>query len=197
MDCNSYSYTADGFGADHNPPLKKIENDDMSAELCRLNGCIGFSVFAGSYDGSLDVYESFNTLEAAEEFYQFIVDHYSDSPPVKRELNQVIKACKQHDREQTERVIFRTEKCDYAPDGNGYMAIWIDEEANPGYRSFTPFYFDRYGRTIFEASGEVCTDYYYNDTRPVKTDSDLGRKCLREVERFYSQKFRPVMRNVR
>lgn len=99
--------------------------------------------------------------------------------------------------DHTERVIFRVEKSEYAPDGQSFMAVWPDEEANLGYRSFTPFYFDGYGRTVFEASGEVCTDYYYNDTRPVKIDSDLGRKCLHEVERFYGQKFRPVMRNVR
>ena len=90
MDCNSYSYTAPGFGVENNPPLLKISNDDMQAELTRH--ATYFSVWAYSYDGQLDVYETFTTENAAQQLYNHIATNYSSTPPSKRELNKAIRA---------------------------------------------------------------------------------------------------------
>lgn len=100
MDCNSYNYTAPGFGVDRPAPVAEYRNDDMSAEITTqrgYNGAMVYNVWAGSYDGDLDVYESFNTIEAARALYDFILDNYTDTPPHKRELNKVIRAA--HRRE--------------------------------------------------------------------------------------------------
>ncbi len=100
MDCNSYSYTAPGFGVDYPAPVAEYHNDDMRAEITTqrgYNGATGYNVWAGSYDGDLDVYESFNTVEAARALYDHIVTNYNHTPPMKRELNKVIRAA--HRRE--------------------------------------------------------------------------------------------------
>ncbi len=100
MDCNSYSYTAPGFGVDYPAPVAEYHNDDMRAEITTQNGYNGakvYNVWAGSYDGDLDVYESFNTAEAARALYDHIVTDYSHTPPMKRELNKFIRAA--HRRE--------------------------------------------------------------------------------------------------
>ena len=94
MDCNSYSYTAPGFGVDYPAPVAEYRNDDMSAEITTQNGCNGakvYNVWAGSYDGSMDVYESFRTVEAARALYDHIVTNYTDTPPITAELNKAIR----------------------------------------------------------------------------------------------------------
>ena len=90
MDCNSYSYTASGFGVDYKAPLMEIRNDDMEAEIDRHGEY--YSVWAYSYDGQLDVYETFNTEHAAQQLYNHIATNYSRTPPSKRELNKAIGA---------------------------------------------------------------------------------------------------------
>ena len=100
MDCNSYSYTAPGFGVDYPAPVAEYRNDDMSAEITTqsgYNGATVYNVWAGSYDGSMDIYETFHTVEAARALYDHIVTNYTDTPPMKRELNKVIRAA--HRRE--------------------------------------------------------------------------------------------------
>lgn len=94
MDCNSYSYTAPGFGVDSPVPVAEYQNDDMYAEITTqhgYNGAIVYNVWAGSYDGSMDVYEQFNTLDAARALYDHIVTNYSDTPPVPVELKKAIR----------------------------------------------------------------------------------------------------------
>ena len=100
MDCNSYSYTAPGFGVDYPAPVAEYHNDDMRAEITTQNSYNRskvYNVWAGSYDGDLDVCESFNTVEAARALYDHIVTNYKHTPPMKRELNKVIRAA--HKRE--------------------------------------------------------------------------------------------------
>lgn len=85
MGCNSYSYTV----------LELYRNDDMSAEITiqrSYNDATVYNVWAGSYDGSMDIYESFRTLDAARALYDNIMDNYTDTPPIKRELNKAIRA---------------------------------------------------------------------------------------------------------
>jgi hypothetical protein len=94
MDCNSYSYTAPGFGVDRPAPVAEYRNDDMSAEITTqrgYNGATVYNVWAGSYDGDLDVCESFNTVEAARALYDHIMDNYTDTPPITAELNKAIR----------------------------------------------------------------------------------------------------------
>ena len=95
MDCNSYSYTAPGFGVEDNPPLLKISNDDMQAELTRH--ATYFSVWAYSYDGQLDVYETFNTENAARTLYNHIMYNYTTTPPDRRTLNKAIRNAHRED----------------------------------------------------------------------------------------------------
>ena len=94
MDCNSYSYTAPGFGVDRPAPVVEYRNDDMSAEITTqrgYNGATVYNVWAGSYDGSMDVYESFRTLDAARALYDHIMDNYTDTPPIASVLNKAIR----------------------------------------------------------------------------------------------------------
>ena len=102
MDCNNYSYTAPGFGVDYEKPINEYSNDDMSATLdywknqysadpsnSRYNDYI---VWAGSYDGSMDISEVFKTIDAARALYDHIVTNYHDTPPVKRDLRKYINS---------------------------------------------------------------------------------------------------------
>ena len=95
MDCNSYSYTAPGFGVDYKAPLMEIRNDDMESEIDRHGKY--YSVWAYSYDGQMDIYETFNTEHAAQNLFNHITDNYSHTPPRKRELNRIIKAAHKAD----------------------------------------------------------------------------------------------------
>ena len=95
MDINSYSYTAPGFGVDYPAPVAEYSNDDMNAEITTqrgYNGATVYIVWAGSYDGSMDIYESFRTLDAARALYDHIVTNYHDTPPVKRYLRKYINS---------------------------------------------------------------------------------------------------------
>lgn len=95
MDCNTYSYTAPGFGVDYLAPVAEYHNDDMSAEITTQHGyndATVYNVWAYSYDGSMDVYETFSALEAAHTLYNHIVNNYSHITPNKRELRQAIRA---------------------------------------------------------------------------------------------------------
>ena len=78
MDCNSYSYTPYMLD-ERREIIQRYENDDMQIELEQIGNC--YSVWAFSYDGSMDVAEEFSDREQAEQLYDFIVENYSDTPP--------------------------------------------------------------------------------------------------------------------
>ena len=79
MDCNSYSYAPTMLDGEENY-LARYSNDDMEIELVQDGGKC-FTVWAYSYDGSMDVYEEFFTRESAERLYMFIRKNYTSAPP--------------------------------------------------------------------------------------------------------------------
>lgn len=94
MDCNSYSY-APHMLEDSKPYLEEYENDDM---WCMLEKTYGYTVCANSYDGTLDICESYQTIEAARFLYTAIVDNFSDSAPTKKETRALINQAKRIDK---------------------------------------------------------------------------------------------------
>ena len=94
MDCNSYSYTPHMLD-EQSTIISSIRNDDMTAELDHPGNY--FSVWAYSYDGQMDIYETFTSEEPARKLYNHIIANYTDTPPIKRELNRVIKALHKED----------------------------------------------------------------------------------------------------
>ena len=89
MDINNYSYTHD-FDAEK--PIKEYKNDDMYAEIykSRAYSRIYYEFYACSYDGSLEVAENFSDYKTAEKLFDFVVDNYSDTPPVDDTLTDFI-----------------------------------------------------------------------------------------------------------
>lgn len=88
MDCNSYSYTPHMLDEDQHY-IACFNNDDMEIELERHDTY--FSIWAYSYDGQLDVYETFTTENAAQALYNHIFDNYTTTPPDRRTLNKAIR----------------------------------------------------------------------------------------------------------
>lgn len=70
--------------------ISEYENDDMWASIAEYSE--GYSVYAGSYDGQMNVTAEFQTLEVANVLYKHIIEYYSDTPPIKRKLNRFIKS---------------------------------------------------------------------------------------------------------
>ena len=97
MDCNSYSYTPHMLDEDQHY-IACFNNDDMEIELERHNTY--FSVWAYSYDGQLDVYETFNNENAARTLYNHIMDNCTDAAPNKRELYKTIRNAHKEDIRQ-------------------------------------------------------------------------------------------------
>ena len=99
MDSTSFSNAPQSY------TIAAYENDDMSASIDRWprffkNGGWenGFQVYAGSYDGSLLVWEFFKTKEAAKALYGYILDSYTSSPPAsKKEVRALINRAKRID----------------------------------------------------------------------------------------------------
>lgn len=83
---------------------------------------------------------------------------------------------------EMERVIFR--RC-YDPYMKMEMilAVFPDDEANPGRLVFLPMYFNG-NETRFECTNEMTYWYYLEDTKPLK-DKELAEKCKVELEQFY------------
>lgn len=94
MDCNSYSYAPHMLDEDQHY-IACFNNDDMEIELERHDTY--FSVWAYSYDGQLDVYETFNTENAARTIYNHIMDNYTTTPPDRRTLNKAIREAHRED----------------------------------------------------------------------------------------------------
>lgn len=94
MDCNSYSY-APNMLEDSKPYIDEYENDDMQ---CTLEKTSGYTVCANSYDGTLDVCESYKTLDAARFLFSAIVDNFSYTAPTKKETRALINQAKRIDK---------------------------------------------------------------------------------------------------
>lgn len=110
MDCNSYSY-APTMLEDSKPYIEEYENDDMSATIEEsARGNIGqwengFTVWANSWDGSLNVCEFYHTIDAARFLYNAIVDNFSDTAPTKKETRALINQAKRIDKEGTKKNV--------------------------------------------------------------------------------------------
>lgn len=85
-----------------------------------------------------------------------------------------------------ERVVFRTEntKSAFAAD---YIAVFPDDEANPGMLAYVAFKLDRGGRPVFEPYAEMSRGYYYGRTKLVKKNSDDAEICLKAIMEYYPE----------
>lgn len=85
MDINSYSYSPGIL--DEDLTVARYDNDDMTAYIdnsgTKSNPC--FWVSAYSYDGDLEISESFKNKTPATSVFNYIVDNYSDTPPADNE----------------------------------------------------------------------------------------------------------------
>ena len=80
-----------------NTSIEEFKNDDMFTSIIQFDG--GYNVDAGSYDGQMHVCEPFITLEIARTLYNHIIEYYSTTPPIKRELKRFIKTLRSADRQ--------------------------------------------------------------------------------------------------
>ncbi len=73
-----------------------------------------------------------------------------------------------------ERVVFRKDKDPYM-NIEKILAVFPDDDRRIGTVAYVPFYFDGYGRAVFEPYGEMALSYYYHKTSPVKkTSPEIG-----------------------
>ena len=111
-----------------------------------------------------------------------------------------------------ERVIFRKERNPYVqsirctnqkngeswnetlcnPEYN-YLAIFPDDETNPGMVECLPFFFDGYGIPHFEPLTEMCLEYYYGKTHIIHKRDPQIEPLLKALSEYYeNQPFRIV-----
>ena len=85
------------------------------------------------------------------------------------------------------RVILRRE---YNPFNKrwGYLAIFPDDEANPGCVGAIPFYFNSFDEPIFEPYCEISLGYMYNKKIVHKNENDVNR-CLNALNNMYDTEF--------
>lgn len=86
MDINNYSYAPHLLD---NEKVLNYSNDDMYIYI-EKDGYGGFLVFACSYDGQLEVCETFRAFTSATALYNHIISSYSDTPPDDKELSAMI-----------------------------------------------------------------------------------------------------------
>lgn len=95
-----------------------------------------------------------------------------------------------------ERVIFREEKNPYTNE-TGFLALFPDDEANPGMVECVPFSFDGQGRAIFEPLGEADWGYLLGKTRIVHKRDPIAETLLESVSAYYETQFRMMEKNMR
>lgn len=96
MDCMSYSY-APTMLDDPSETIKHYENDDMEISVYeyRHYDTYRYDVSAYSYDGQLEVAETFTRQDTAIRLYEHIIRHYSTTPPDMDALNEYIEKLKE------------------------------------------------------------------------------------------------------
>lgn len=87
-----------------------------------------------------------------------------------------------------ERVIFRKEKYPYDKETPHYLAVFPDDQANPGRVCCTPFYFTVDGTAIFEPYTEADMGYYYQTNLVHRFDAETP-KLLDAIQKYYNQQF--------
>lgn len=103
-----------------------------------------------------------------------------------------------------ERIIFRIEKNPYNqsirctnqkkgeswaetlcnPEYN-FLAIFPDDETNPGMVECLPFFFDGHGVAHFEPLTEMCMEYYYTKTKIIHKRDARCETLLKTVSEYY------------
>ena len=86
-----------------------------------------------------------------------------------------------------ERVILRREKNPYTKQ-MGYLAIFPDDEANPGCVGAISFYFNLFDEPIFEPYCEISLGYMYKKKIIHKNEDDVNR-CLNALNNMYDTEF--------
>lgn len=72
----------------------------------------------------------------------------------------------------------------------GFLAVFPDDPANGGRLAATAFYFDNYGKAMFEPYGEIDREYYYCKTKRVRKNSFEAVKCKTVLEAYYNTEFK-------
>lgn len=106
MDINNYSYTGNDFANDYSTTIANYENDDMYCSIDRAargnigNWINGYTVTAASYDGTMDICEFYETLQAAQQLHNAIIANFAHFAPTKRETRLLINAAKKTDKKR-------------------------------------------------------------------------------------------------
>lgn len=115
-----------------------------------------------------------------------------------------------------ERVIFRKEKNPYVqsirctnrrkgesleetlcnPEYN-YLALFPDDEANPGMVECLPFFFDGHGIAHFEPYGEAAWSYILGKTRIVHKRDAIAETLLETVSKYCESELKMMEKNMR
>lgn len=90
-----------------------------------------------------------------------------------------------------ERVIFRIEHDPYMKIDK-VLAVFPDDEANPGRVGCVPMWFDGNGTAWFDNYCESTIQYYWS-TKPLK-DKELAEKCKNALEARYGGQFRVMQK---
>lgn len=95
MDCNSYSYAPHMLDGE-DETLDHYENVDMEISVYKYRhySTYRYDVLAYSYDGQLEVAETFTSEATARRLYLHIMRNYTDTPPDMDVLNEYIQKLK-------------------------------------------------------------------------------------------------------
>ena len=88
---------------------------------------------------------------------------------------------------KAERVIFRKYKDPYKPkNAPCFLAVFPDDEANPGMIAATPFWYDMSGNGMvwFEPYTEISESFYYR-TKIIHKDDFRVRFLLHDISQYY------------
>ncbi|MBQ1776618.1 MAG: hypothetical protein IIZ93_00530 [Acidaminococcaceae bacterium] len=97
------------------------------------------------------------------------------------------------DNTKAERVIFRKEKNPYGKDTPYYLAVFPDDEANPGRVCCLPFFFDGHGNAVYEPYCEASLNYYYKTHLVHRFDLETP-KLLNAIQCYYQRPFRVMQK---
>ena len=95
-----------------------------------------------------------------------------------------------------ERVIFRKEKNPYTKETD-YLALFPDDEANPGRVECLPFSFDGYGTAWFELYCEADWRYILGKTRIVHKRDAIAETLLKTVSAYCESELKLMEKNMR
>ena len=92
-----------------------------------------------------------------------------------------------------ERVIFRRNKNQYAPNRREYLCIYPDDQANPGHYLYTTIWRDVYGKWTMGCHCEGKQTYFLEQKIVHKTDPIIP-VLLEALKNIYGYEFEAVER---